>query len=322
MAEKLVWIGKVINIEPISGAERIESLKVVCGHGGLWHGTAFKGQFKVGDLCEVYLQDSLLPDVPRFEFMRKNHHIIRMRKFLGVPSECLIMPLECDGFVGEDITVKREVDRYQKALPASLIGDIAGTFCPFIPRTDEPNFQTVPGMVAYLRDKPYYTTIKADGSSGTAFWHDGAMHGCSRNYELKDTPKSAVWQIIRKYELERVLKDYRLALQFEMVGPGIQKNPLGLPDLQMRLFNIYDFQEHKYLDYLPMAAFVSTYNLPMAELVECSEAFDIEDLRAYAEREYAPGKPAEGVVVRPMQEASIKGQRVSFKIINLNYKGQ
>ncbi|QLQ04747.1 MAG: hypothetical protein HZY76_00635 [Anaerolineae bacterium] len=56
----LAYIGQVAQIYPIPEADRIESLEVVCGPGGRWRGTAVKGQFAVGDLCEAYLQDALL----------------------------------------------------------------------------------------------------------------------------------------------------------------------------------------------------------------------------------------------------------------------
>ena len=37
----------------IPGADFIESLEVVCGPGGRWRGTAKKGDFALGDRCEV-----------------------------------------------------------------------------------------------------------------------------------------------------------------------------------------------------------------------------------------------------------------------------
>ena len=89
-------------------------------------------------------------------------------------------------------------------MPANIGGDIRGRFPAFIPKTDEPNFQSVPEMVAALVGQPFYATVKADGSSGTVYWDDdGVVRACSRNFELKDRPDTAVWQLVRKYDLAR-----------------------------------------------------------------------------------------------------------------------
>ena len=65
----LAYIGQVTTIYPIPEADRIESLEVVCGQGGRWRGTAKKAEFAVGELCEVYLQDALLPQTERYAFL-------------------------------------------------------------------------------------------------------------------------------------------------------------------------------------------------------------------------------------------------------------
>ena len=158
----LVYIGKVITVEPIANADRIERLDVVTGHGGKWSGIAVKDQFQVEDSCQVYLQDSIVPVTPEFAFMERHHYRVRMVRLRGVPSECLIMPQTLPGEIGDDVTEVAGVTKYEKPLPAG-IGDIAGHFPSFIPKTDEPLFQQVPQMVQALYGKPFYATIKADG---------------------------------------------------------------------------------------------------------------------------------------------------------------
>jgi len=57
---KLAYIGKIVEVNPIVGADFIDSYTVVCGEGGKWMGTSQKGM-KVGSLVEVYLQDCIVP---------------------------------------------------------------------------------------------------------------------------------------------------------------------------------------------------------------------------------------------------------------------
>jgi RNA ligase (TIGR02306 family) len=177
-------------------------------------------------------------------------------------------------------------------------------------------------MVGALVGQPFYATVKADGSSGTVYWDDdGVVRACSRNFELKDRPDTVVWQLVRKYDLAR--HSLPLALQFELVGPGIQKNRLGLKEMDLRLFNVWRIDQRRYLDFDEMLAVAQSLGLPMVELVEIGASFDLQDdeaLRHYAERTYANGATAEGVVIRPMQETQVNGERLSFKVINLLYR--
>ena len=43
------YIGKIIEVNTIEGADFIESVTVVCGKGGRWMGTVQKGQFRMDD---------------------------------------------------------------------------------------------------------------------------------------------------------------------------------------------------------------------------------------------------------------------------------
>jgi len=322
---ELAYIGQVTHIYPIPGADFIESLEVVCGPGGRWRGTAKKGDFDPGDRCEVYLQDALLPQSERFAFLEARHWRIRMVRLKGVPSECLIMPLTdatASLEVGVDITDLAGVTKYEKPLSANIGGDILGHFPSFVPKTDEPNFQRAPDLVAALQGRPFYATLKADGSSGTVFWdRDGTVHACSRNFELKERPDTAVWQLVARYNLAQ--QRLPLALQFEIVGPGVQKNRLGLKELDLRLFNVWHIEQRRYLDFADMLAVARSLGLPVVDLVEVGEAFTLRDdeaLRRYAERTYPNGATAEGVVIRPTQEMQVDGERLSFKVINLLYR--
>lgn len=324
---KLAYIGKIIDIQPIKGADFIVSATVVCGEGGRWLGTVQKDQFKVGDLCEVYLQDAILPkEDKRFSFLENYKYRISMRRFKKVPSECLIMPNKQAGEfkVGDNIAEMVGVMKYSKPIPASLGGIALGHFpTNIIPKTDEPNFQTVDYMVEYMRGKKFYSTVKADGSSGTIYQKANEHFGCcSRNLELKDGD-TVVWNLARKYEIMHKLPD-DYAIQFEMVGPGIQKNPLGLDEIDMRVFNVWNIRERKYLDMQDMIDFCEKLGVPTVDIIDKNIPFEFkndEELRKYAEGKYPISlKDREGIVIRPTKEVIIDGERVSFKVINLNYK--
>ncbi len=320
----LVYVGRVQTIYPIPEADRIESLEVVCGEGGKWRGTAVKGEYKIGDLCEVYLQDSIVPETPEFEFMKKLKYRVRMIRLKGVPSEVLIMSNRNGGNIGDDITELVGVKKFEKQLPKFMVGQALGYFPSFIPKTDEVNFQKVPEFVEVLRGKPFYSTVKIDGSSGTVFNYNGHFGVCSRNLERKEIDDDPFWKIVNKNDLKDKLKDWHLALQFELAGPVVQNNPLGLKELQMYLFNIYDISNNCYWSACNVFAFAKMLDIPTVPILDWNQTFnfkDDEELRKYAEGLYPNGKQQEGIVIRPMEEMrDRRGNRVSFKVINLLYK--
>lgn len=325
MSLGLAWIGKIIHIEPIPEADRIELATVVVGSGGKWMGIVQKGQFQLFDSCLVYLQDALVPHTPELAFMEKYHWRIKMQRLRGVPSECLIMPQTIPGDVGTDVTELAGVTKYEKPVPACLAGENSGNFPSFIPKTDEVNFQAVPGMVEALRGKPFYATVKADGTSCTIYHKDGHIGCCSRNWEKKDNGGTVYWDIVHFYKLQDKLPALgNIAIQGEVVGPGIQKNPLGLKDVDIRVFDIWDIDGRYYYPPDVMRSKAIDLGLQPVQLVEeCGRDFDMNDeaLRVYAEGTYPEsGKQREGVVIRSVDNSTYKGERISFKVINLKYR--
>lgn len=322
MERKVAYIGKIIDIQPIPKADFIVSAVVVCGVGGKWSGTIPKDQFEIGELVDVYLQDAILPDLPEFDFMEKYHRRVSMKKFKKVPSECLIWKSKRTLAKVGDVILG--VMKYEKPIPAQLAGMAYGSFpTSVLPKTDEPNFQVVPEMIEALKGQKFYSTVKADGSSGTIYKTNDHFGVCSRNLELKDTEGNAFWRLAYKYDLiNKLPNDY--AIQFETVGPGIQKNRLELSEIDMRVFNVWDCKKRCYLDFKDAFYFAYLKSLPFVEIIDEDVIFNFdtdEQLRKYAEGKYKGTKnDREGLVFRPMKETIVNGERLSFKVINLNYK--
>lgn len=315
------YVGKIQEIKSIEGADRIESAIVVCGPGGKWQGCVLKGEFQVGDLCFVFLQDSILPEIPEFEHMRKHKFRVKMCRFLKTPSEVLITKPYIDGdvFVGAELSELLGVTKYEKPLDISLQGDTRGNFPVFLRKTDEPNFQSISNLIEDILGYQSFVSIKYDGTSAT-FYHNNDQVGlCSRNLEKKiDSP--SVYQFINlKYDICNKLKTYgNIAVQGEIIGPKIQKNRLGLKAPDIRVFDVFNIDTREYLNMLQLKAFCKELGLPIVEEISngnwCLDNF--EDFRKLAEVKYSNEANAEGVVVRVYRESC----RISFKIINLLYK--
>lgn len=320
MRGPLAVIGRIINLEPIPGADRIELATVVCGSAGRWRGVVPKGgATEVAAL--VFLQDAILPEDDRWSFMAKHGWRVRMARFKGMPSECLIVPAlgdEAGMPVGTDVTERLGVRKHEKPVPVGMAGEPVGPFPSFIPKTDEENFQRVPELVARMVEG-WCASIKHDGTSCTAWVDADGLHVCSRNWELReftaDGTGNLYWRTARKYGLDRLPEG--LALQFEVVGPGVQKNPAGLAEVEARAFKLHHVPTRAYLSVDSLHSVCSDIGIPVAEIVRhpTSEVLTDDELLAFAEGlTYQDGGPAEGVVI------SDPGGRWSFKVLNLAYK--
>ena len=91
----LAVISKIQSITPIEGKDRIVLAKVEN-----YDTIIQKDEFKVGDTVIYVFYDSILPDKPEFEFLRKRcwsekwqGHRIRPMKMGGVVSEGLVLPM-------------------------------------------------------------------------------------------------------------------------------------------------------------------------------------------------------------------------------------
>lgn len=319
---KLVYVGKIIAIEPIPGADFICSATVVCGAGGKWKGIVKKDQFEIGSLCDVYLPDSLIPPNEGMKFMEASGWRVKMRRFKGAPSEVLIMPIPetyREGReVGDDMTLFFGVTKYHKPVPAHLQGNAKGYFPDFIPKTDELNYQRYPELVDSLVNKAWYMTEKADGSSTTAYRWKGEFGICSRNLELVRNPDNGYWKVAEKYELESNLPE-GIAVQWETCGPGIQSNPMGLSEIDGFMFSAYNIFNKRYLTFKELRELSIQLKFPMVRLIEWGHCFIRDGLETRGEGLYSNGKQREGVVIRSQE--NLEGHKpISFKVINLGFE--
>lgn len=324
--EGMAVVGKILSITSIPGADRIKAAKVVCGKWGAWQGiVGLKEDFELNEKVVVFMPDAVLPPCHRWEFMEAHKWRVKMRKFKGVPSEVLIIKWDLGKEIGADITKDLGILKYEKVLPASMTGIAKGDFPSYIPKTDEENYQKfgdsfLNGAAFVMESSDWYITEKADGTSCTVWKIDGELRVASRNLELEKVTKlfgkprhDVYWEMVDKYKLAEALHEGEV-IQFEIVGPGIQSNPMGLVVNQIRVFNYFKLPYKQ--PYSKLKEFCEAYDLPMAKYIGDNECIfpNYENLSELADIKYDNGKPAEGVVVRA------KDQSWSFKIINLNYE--
>lgn len=190
---KLASIKTVSDIMPIEGKDRIV-LAMIDG----WSVIVKKGEFNIGDRC-VYVEiDSVLPDKPEFDFLRKNNFRIKTMKMAGVISQGICFPLSIlpeknkgEYEVDEDVTDVIGIKQYERTMDKEPVETVSVPkkkypqflmrmawfrklvlpkkqpkgFPAFISKTDEIRIQNMPFI---LKDKrEWIATEKVDGQSGS-----------------------------------------------------------------------------------------------------------------------------------------------------------
>ena len=332
-ARKLVTVETILGLRPIPDADQIE-----CARVRGWDVVVRKGEFQEGDPCLYFEIDSFLPLRPEYEFLLRGAapkkmaggiEGIRLRtiKLRGQISQGLVLPIP-DGIpptLGLDVTQQLGVVLWESPLPAVMSGECLGTRPWFIPRTDEPRIQNITELLAQEWEPgSFYVTEKLDGTSASYYRMNGHFGVCSRNMELRDGG-TCYWMMARHFGIDTWLPE-GMVVQGEIIGPGVQSNPLKQPVMALYVFNVYDLRNEKYLDYGDLVDFCMPVHPLLVPLIDDNYTLpaDIDTLLAYADgiSELCPVARSlyrEGIVVRSKKEALYNGERLSFKAVSNQY---
>jgi RNA ligase (TIGR02306 family) len=263
---KLASIRKIDEIRPILGADAIE-----CAVVGGWTVVVKRGEFIPGTLA-VYLEiDSWVP-TELAPFLTKPGHFpkefngvkgerLRTVKLRGQVSQGLLLPMsvldwDTDSIdtddIGIDVANELGIQKWEAPVPAQLAGQVRGNFPGFISKTDQERIQNLTAELREWQDNQAFTwevTEKLDGSSMTVYVRDEDEGVCSRNLDLKRDEANSFWSVaIREDLIAKIRRTGRnLALQGELIGEGIQKNPYDVRGQSFRLFDIYDIDRGDYM---------------------------------------------------------------------------
>jgi RNA ligase (TIGR02306 family) len=270
-------IRQISQIKPIEGADRVQ-IAMIDG----WQCVVGKDNgYHEGDLCVFIEIDSFVPfndALGRYDFLKDKNGKIMV--YNGVPgariktiklrkqiSQGLTLPLnrlngqwlfqdrhgnESIVIGGEDVTGALGIQHWEKPVPAQLAGTVRSTFPKFIPKTDQERAQNLTGTLKDFLKEEFECTIKLDGSSMTVYVCGEDAGVCSRNMNLVEDDTNAYWKVANKYSLIEKMRKYQgahqvdIALQGELMGPGVQGNYDDLPELDFFVFDVFNITEQRY----------------------------------------------------------------------------
>jgi RNA ligase (TIGR02306 family) len=331
---KLASIQTIKSVRSIKGADAIECVGVLG-----WECVSKKGEFREGDPCVYFEIDSLLPEEERYEFLRGSSYKSDLEKFRlrtlkmrGQLSQGLALPLAlfpevANLPVGHDLTELLGVEKYDPPIPAQIAGDTRSFSWP-IDKTEEIRVQQDEeyGFLDRLSGTPYYISLKLDGTSCSFIVNprDGDFHACGRNYSYKRNANHSFWQVAERYSIEEGLRSFGgdFAIQGEVVGPGIQKNPLGLKVADFYAFNVVHIPSRRRLNLDDSLSLVDKIGVNFVPILERGNSFSysmveiLEKAKGKYKDHFALARESqerEGIVVRSVCSS------ISFKAINNDF---
>lgn len=253
---KMATIQLVNGVYPIEGADRI------CQYGiNGWKVIDAVGKYKVGDpviFCEIdsWIPNHVAPFLSKGKDPRMFNGVpgeklrtIRMKKAL---SQGLLLPVQ-DNLVwqeGMDMSTVLGILKWEPPPSAYMQGKARGNFPHFIRKTDQERVQNMPeSFLSSIDHRNWIVTEKLEGSSLTIYHSDGDSGVCSRNIDLKDEDDNRFWMIEHRYKVIDKLKliGRNIAIQGELIGPGVQGNIYGLVEHDFYVFNIFDIDQQGYI---------------------------------------------------------------------------
>lgn len=353
MERKLASIRRIDEIRPIEGADLIE-IAVIGG----WHVIVKKGEYHANDLAVYFEIDSWIPnalapflsgDKEPKEYNGVKGERLRSKKMRGVVSQGLLLsfssiPLKVyasensstgevyyfDEIVwneGDDVTESFGIQKWEKPLSAQLSGVAKGNFPTHIsPKTDAERIQNLTNRIQGWKDRDlkFEVTEKLDGTSFTYVRFKPnddhyESHVCSRNLSLEETEENLYWQIARKYDIINKVEALGLnvSIQGEIIGQNVQSGQFKIPP-ELRVFNIYDIENHGYMDPVRRNEIVEQLGLLHAPVIHrelsISDFNTVGEMIAFAEgKSVINGTEREGLVWKCTTDNTITFKTISNK---------
>ncbi|MDR1485829.1 MAG: hypothetical protein LBT09_13535 [Planctomycetaceae bacterium] len=261
---------------------------------------------------------------------------------------------------GLDVTQLLKIQLYEPPQSSISFGNKYNRptkkFPSFVQKTDQTRIQSFSESELVPVDKKYYEiTEKLDGTSATYYFHKNHFGVCSRNLELTTMfnrtffgqiwewikrklfwgkfqkqfgfPLSTYEEIAQQNSLDLNLPAYckktgkSYAIQGEIVGPGISSNRLKLDAVQFFVFDVFDIDNHCYVDATVRNEIIKILSLQSVPVVDENYYLDLTETPLEKLLEKAQGKSSlskelrEGIVFKQRSEQSIQ----HFKVISNEY---
>ena len=318
MDRQVIYREHVASVSPADNSDHLDVVRV-----RNWQCLVRRGEFHVGQPV-VYMEvDAALPvDDPRFSFLRDRGtkkmpdgtevHVLRTIKLRGTYSQGLVLPDEL--FEGS----LPNIQKWEPPVPGGS-SPAKGTFLTqYASKTDSERVQNINDRTwAEIQEREWIATEKVDGSSLTMIKDvDGNPRVCSRNWEVSEG--GVHFTTAHKTGFFDLMPN-GMVVQGEIVGPGVQNNPLKLNETRLLIFDVW--QDRKVIPVEDWPEWAKPHAVPT--YVDLQLPATQDDAVAQADKIKSlvnPAVQAEGIVWHTADGSEVpRLARSTWKAINNSY---
>lgn len=283
---KLATIRKVSEIAPIIDADKICHYRVdgwwIVDSVGRYQVDDLVVYIEIDAWCPHELAPFLSKGKEPREYNGVKGERLKTIKLRGAVSQGLLLPVETGiggySFIksidgehtlvneGDDVSERLGVQKWEPPIPAQLRGKIAGNFPNWLRKTDQERIQNCFKDVNPLFEDSWTIEEKLDGSSMTVGYRKGdfildkagqpipeEFVVCSRNLSLKlEDEDNTFVRVAKESGIQAAMTAYgrNLGISGELIGEGIQGNKYNIKGHRWLIFDIFDVDTGKYLNFV------------------------------------------------------------------------
>ncbi|UTS52064.1 hypothetical protein [Synechococcus phage BUCT-ZZ01] len=240
---------------------------------------------------------------------------------------------------GYDVSELLGIQKWEAPINPQLAGISKGSFPSQFPKTDQERIQNLSRQFEKWKEQGLTFTVqeKLEGSSMTCYLLNGEFGVCSRNLNLMEDENNTFWKVARELDIENKMRfafaemladGEGVAIQGELIGPGIQGNIYGLEKPTMRVFDIVLAKGMLYYDPLSLriaCCYMGLETVPFLEFGKFGSKLQsdtpynfetIQDIIEMAEGKSVlnPNQEREGLVFKCNEDP-----KITFKAISNTY---
>lgn len=246
--------------------------------------------------------DSVLPEVPEWEFLRPRKFRVKTIRLRGVLSQGLLIAAKPHWTEGMDVTEELGITKYEPPEPVYQ-GEGIPSPPGFIVYTDIENFQNYPDV--FTEEDEVVISEKIHGSNLRAGLLNGEFYVGSHRQAKMDMENSVFWKIAKEYRIEERLRarfssDQQVILFGEVYGRKVQDLAYGLTGQSVCFFDIA--VDGAYLDWDEVCRVAGELELPLVPLLKRGR-FSRDDLSlATGVDTFSETHMREGIVIKTVTE--------------------
>lgn len=328
----------VVTVKTVEKHPNADSLDIITFNEIGWVCIDKLGIRKVNDKVIYIPIDSLVPvKHEEFKFLESQANSlgfarIRTLRLRNIVSQGLIINIPENQNNLDDYKDYFGIVKYEP-LPEDLLQTDGGYSLPgWLTKADAERYQNIVNELELYRNLNWYCSLKIDGTSSnfaidfneTTNKYIIGGHRLAYKTENFYSLINKKYDLLKKVELIGIeLNASQISLQGEICGPKIQKNRMGLSEIQFFAFDIFLVKEgfSEYIDYNLFLSLCKKYNIPTVEILSIGKLPNLEDGLKYVNNlKYSNSYPAEGVVYVADPNFQIYGVgRAKTKILSQEY---